>query len=269
MIGLRSAIGFLTILPVTPRIGATGFVSARAWFPVVGLFLGFILFATEIALASGYPLLSDSNSSFPPLLAASILVVTLVVFTRALHLDGFMDCCDGFLGGFSRSRRLEILKDPHVGAFAVTGLVCLLLLKVSAIMALPVSDRLWILLLIPCVSRWAVLITMEVFPYIREDGIGTPFVGRTSILARLFPLTVTLLSAIVLAGVGGLALMAVAGASAWGVGAWSSRLLGGVTGDVYGATIEVAEVTVLFTAVIIAHALSPDVFTSALTLLNW
>jgi len=110
---------------------------------------------------------------------------------------------------------------------------------------------------------------MEVFPYIRKDGIGTPFVGRTSILARLFPLTVTLLSAIVLAGVGGLALMAVAGASAWGVGAWSSRLLGGVTGDVYGATIEVAEVTVLITAVIIAHALSPDVFTSALTLLNW
>ena len=269
MIGLRSAIGFLTILPVTPRTGTSGFVSARAWFPVVGLVIGAILAATDLALASGYPLFNNSHRPFPPLLTASILVTVLVVSTRALHLDGFMDCCDGFLGGFSRSKRLDILKDPNVGAFAVAGLACLLLLKVSAIMALPMSSRLWILLLFPCVSRWVVLLTMEMFPYIREDGIGTPFVGRTGPLRWLFPLAVTLISAIVLAGAGGLALIAVAAAAAWGVGTWSSRLLGGVTGDVYGATIEMAEVSVLIAAVLIAHVLSPAVFTSALTLLNW
>ena len=148
-------------------------------------------------------------------------------------------------------------------------MVCLLLLKVSAILALPLDNRIWLLLLFPCVSRWAVLLTMEIFPYVREDGIGTPFVGRTSILRRLFPLVVTLLSALVLAGAAGLVLMAVAGAAAWGVGAWSSKLLGGVTGDVYGATIEVAEVSVLISAVLLTHVFSSDAFTSALSLLSW
>ena len=45
----------------------------------------------------------------------------MIALTRGLHLDGFMDCCDAFLGGFSRERRLEILRDSHVGAFAVVG----------------------------------------------------------------------------------------------------------------------------------------------------
>ena len=269
MIGLRSAIGFLTILPVAPRVAPSGFASVRAWFPVVGLILGTVLAATELALAAGYPLFNQDHRPFPPLLSATILVVVLVVLTRALHLDGFMDCCDGLLGGFSRARRMEILKDPNVGAFAVTGVACLLLLKVSAVMALPAGSRLWLLLLFPCVSRAAVLLTMEMFPYVREHGIGTPFVGRTSVLRRLFPLAVTLISAIVLAGVAGLVLIAVAGATAWGVGAWSTKLLGGVTGDVYGAAIEVAEVSVLISAVLLAHAFSSEVFTSVLSLLNW
>ena len=268
MTGLRSAIGFLTILPVAPRTGATGFVSSRAWFPVVGLTLGTVLVATEIALESGYPLFNESHRPFPPLLSASILVAVLVVLTRALHLDGFMDCCDGLLGGFSRARRLDILRDPNVGAFAVTGVVCLLILKVSAIMALPAKSGLWLLFLLPCLSRWAVLLTMEIFPYVREDGIGTPFMGRTSALQRILPLTVTMLSALIFLGAAGLVLMAVAGATAWGVGAWSSKLLGGVTGDVYGAAIEVAEVSVLISAVLLTHIFSPDVFASALNLIN-
>ena len=104
MIGLRSAIGFLTILPVTPRAGPSGFASARAWFPIVGLILGTVLAATELALASGYPLFNENQRPFPPLLSATVLVVVLVVLTRALHLDGFMDCCDGLLGGFSRAK---------------------------------------------------------------------------------------------------------------------------------------------------------------------
>ena len=268
MTGLRSAIGFLTILPVMSREGHDVFVSARAWFPIVGLILGTLLAATEIALATGYPLFNENHRPFPPLLSASIVVVLLVALTRSLHLDGFMDCCDGLLGGFSRTRRLEILRDPNVGAFAVTGVVCLLLLKVSAIMALPANSRLWLLFLLPCVSRWAVLLTMEMFPYIREDGIGTPFVGRPSVLQRIFPLTVTLLAAITLAGAAGLVLMAVAGATAWGLGTWSSKLLGGVTGDVYGATIEVAEVSILISAVLLTHVFSPDAFASVLNLLN-
>ena len=115
MTGLRSAIGFLTLLPVGSR-DSVGLASARGWFPVVGLFLGAVLAAIELLMHWGYPIFIQDVRSFPPLLAAVILVVAMIALTRALHLDGFMDCCDGLLGSFDRVRRLEIMRDPHVSA---------------------------------------------------------------------------------------------------------------------------------------------------------
>ena len=153
MNGLRSALGFLTILPVAPR-DAGGLAAARGWFPAAGLLLGLALALLDLLMHSGYPLLTDEYRQFPPLLSAAILVVAMVVLTRALHLDGFMDCCDALLGGFDRERRLAILRDSHVGAFAVVGVAALLLLKVAAIMALPPAGRFWLLNLFPSLSRW-------------------------------------------------------------------------------------------------------------------
>ena len=136
MNGLRSALGFLTILLVAPR-DAGGLAAARGWFPAAALLLGLALALLDLLMHSGYPLLTDEYRQFPPLLSAAILVVAMVVLTRALHLDGFMDCCDALFGGFDRERRQAILRDSHVGAFAVVGVAALLLLKVAAIMALP------------------------------------------------------------------------------------------------------------------------------------
>ena len=252
MNGLRSAIGFLTILPAAPRDAAGGLASARTWFPVVGMILGAILVAADLLLRSVDSMVTQDDSTLPPLLSAVLLTVILVVLTRALHLDGFMDCCDALFGGFDRKRRLEILRDPHVGAFAVTGVVCLLLLKASAILALPQAGRLWVLLLFPCLSRWAVVMAMELFPYVRSGGIGTPFLNNTRRWQVAFALLVTVIAALVIAGVAGLVLVAVTSAVAWCVGAWASKQLGGVTGDVYGAVIEVSEVAVLLVGVFLS-----------------
>ncbi len=252
MNGLRSAIGFLTILPAAPGDAAGGLASARTWFPVVGLILGAILVAADLLLRSVDSMVTQGDSTLPPLLSAVLLTVILVVLTRALHLDGFMDCCDALFGGFDRKRRLEILRDPHVGAFAVTGVVCLLLLKASAILALPQAGRLWVLLLFPCLSRWAVVLAMELFPYVRSGGIGTPFLNNTRRWQVAFALLVTVIAALVIAGVAGLVLVAVTSAVAWCVGAWASKQLGGVTGDVYGAVIEVSEVAVLLVGVFLS-----------------
>ena len=251
MNGLRSALGFLTILPAAPR-NAGGLAAARGWFPAVGLLLGAILAATDLLMHWGYPLFTDVYRPFPPLLSAAILVVLLAGLTRALHLDGFMDCCDALLGGFSRERRLEILRDSHVGAFAVAGVVSLLLIKVAAIMALPPSGRMWALLVFPCLSRWGMLLVLEAFPYARAQGIGTAFQpqgGRWQLIAGL---AVAVIAAVMLTGWGGLVLLAVASAVALGLGAWASKLLGGVTGDVYGAVNEVSEAATLVLAAILA-----------------
>ena len=266
MSGLRSAIGFLTILPLAPSRANGSMVSARGWFPFVGLLLGVVLVGVEFLsmLAFGAELQGapsgwityDAVSIFPVTLWSLLLVISLAALTRALHLDGFMDSCDALLGGFDRERRLAILRDPHVGAFAVIGVVCLLLLKVYALSGLPVdgSQRMPILLLFPCLSRWAMLLTMELFPYVRQNGLGAAFFDGGARRVRwqlILGFVFTLVVSVALAGIDGIVLLAAACIVAWGVGAWATKLLGGVTGDIYGAVNEITEVVVIILAVML------------------
>ena len=243
----RAAIGFLTILPVSPRDAAAppdaagALARAPAWFPAVGLLLGAMLAFLDLALRALH---------LPVLLNSALLLATLAALTRALHLDGFMDTCDALLGGFDRERRLAILRDPHVGAFAVVGVVCLLLVKLAALTALPGGYRTGVLILFPCLSRAAMVLAMEWFPYVRHEGLGTPFVRHDGRRPRA-GLLLAAAAALALTGLPGLALAALAAAVAWSVGAGATRLLGGVTGDIYGAVNEIAEVAVLGLAVLV------------------
>ena len=300
MNGLRSAIGFLTILPLAPSGAPGSLVSARGWFPLVGLLLGLILASLEIlrmlmlqAGSSGWygyaplPVTYPVFLNYTILLWSVLLVVILVVLTRALHLDGFMDSCDALLGGFDRERRLAILRDPNVGAFAVIGVVCLLLIKVLTIAELPPailvppgiavlppegwSVRIPMLLLFPCLSRWAMLLTMELHPYVRSNGIGTAFFDGEQRRVRwhlILGFTFTLVVSAALAGMVGIVLLAAACAVAWGTGAWATRLLGGVTGDIYGAVNELTEVVVLL-MVLMLMAASPFTLYSPLVEAIW
>ena len=238
----RAALGFLTVLPVAPRDPAAGLACARAWFPAVGLLLGAMLAALDAGLRALH---------LPPLLAGALLVAALTALTRGLHLDGFMDSCDALLGGYDRERRLQILRDPHVGAFAVAGVACLLLVKFAALAALPEGSRARVLLLFPCLARTAILLVMEWFPYLRREGLGTPLLEHRGRFSLWFGAPLALAAALILAGLPGLALAMLAGAVACAAGAWATRLLGGVTGDIYGAVNETVEAAVLVLAVIL------------------
>ena len=128
-----------------------------------------------------------------------------------------------------------------------------------------------VLLLFPCLSRWAMLLTMELYPYVRSNGIGTAFFdggqGRFRwqlILGFVFTLVVS----VALAGMVGIVLLAAACAVAWGIGAWATRLLGGVTGDIYGAVNELTEVVVLLMALMLMAA-APFTFYSPLVEAIW
>lgn len=260
MTGFRSAVAFLTILPAgTGRTNeGMGLAAARAWFPTVGLLLGSALAALDLFVRWGYIQGSPDSVNAPitvQILSSSVVVVALVLVTRALHLDGFMDTCDALLGGSSPRHRIQILKDPCVGAFAVAGAACLLLLKVAAISALPDQSRSWILILVPCLARWAMLLTMEIFPYVGGDGLGAAFLRKQGRGQMVFGLTATLVAGVGLVGLWSLALLALASLVAWGFGAWATRLLGGLTGDIYGAVNETVEViTLLFAALLTAGA---------------
>ena len=189
---------------------------------------------------------------FPPYLTAAILLAFLIAVNRGLHLDGFMDFCDGLFGGFSRERRLEIMRDSSVGAFGVAGAAGLLLLKYGALVSLltvPEHGKELSLLLFPMVSRWAMVVVIGAFPYVRSDGLGLPFHRERARLATMVAAVTALSAAVLLGSIGGAGLLLGISLLDWLFGRWVVSQLGGLTGDIYGAANEVAEVTALVAAV--------------------
>ena len=231
---LRLAIGFLTVFPVAPS-GSAQMGPARAYFPLVGLMLGAILAGLDIA----------ARQTLPPPVVGAILVAALLVLTRAIHTEGFLDTCDGLFGAYSRERRLEILQDTHVGAFAVAGGIALLLLKWTLLTGISDEVRAGLLIVFPCLSRFGMLATMAAFSYVRRKGLGTAFQAATSWWQVAFGLATAAVAGGLLLGTAGLLLLGAVIASSLGLGWWTSRMLGGMTGDTYGAVNEVGEVTVL------------------------
>jgi len=240
-----AALGFLTVAPVGKQaLGHKLLKKASAFFPLAGLVLGLILAGADYVLRLG----------LPDLLTATLLVALLVLLTGALHFEGFVDTCDGLFGGHNRERRLEIMRYKDVGAYAIAGGVLLLLVKVAAISSIMGPDRLWVLGLFPILSRWAISLALNIFPYARQEGLGMAFRGTG--LIRIGIAGFITLTAAILLGSGGILLFAAATGLAVLMGVGISRMIGGLTGDTYGAINEVVEASLLVIAVAILPHLS-------------
>ncbi len=238
MNSLFLAFSFLTILPVPQvefRSGALG--RSAPWFPVVGLGMGIVLFAFHAALLY----------IFPPLLSAALTITLWAALTGGLHLDGLADCCDGLLAAVAPERRLEIMKDPRVGAFAAIGVALFLLLKVAALASANASTA--ALLLAPTLARWTLLLVARQ-PMARPGGLGDEFGKNLSpqsiVIAAIVPVLLSILLVIRLSSSWQslLAIFAVLAATLLLTRA-AQRRLGGVTGDVFGLVVEMSELAVL------------------------
>lgn len=240
---LLVALSFLTILPVGLASATDTEISrSRGWYPIVGLLYGLLLVALVLlwTLALGVPM-------FTPVLAA-LLVMAMAAANRFLHLDGLMDFCDAMWGGHTVERRLEIMRDSRVGSFAVAGCVSVLLVKYSALLSLlTMVPGLSGLLFFPIVSRWAMTLLLTVFPYGRQQGIGSAFAthGRPWLATGFAMLTVAAVAWFLL-GLAGILILVVVSVVSLMLGWWASkRLGGGLTGDCYGAANEIMEVLAL------------------------
>jgi adenosylcobinamide-GDP ribazoletransferase len=226
----------------------TGWGRATAWYPAVGLVLGIILAVLDWGL----------RWLFPDGVASALLLAAWVVLTGALHLDGFIDCCDGLLAPVPRARRLEILRDVHAGAFGIVGIVLLLLTKYAALVALPGGIRLPALLLVPTLARLCMTGAVHLYPYARA-GSGLGQKAKTGAgHAQLAIAVATTLLACALAALAGLGwtvlpLILVTVASSFLIAQWIQSRLGGLTGDAYGAVCELAEVLSLLVLLALAY----------------
>ena len=239
------ALRFLTVVPVPGRESAGPPALGRAawWFPVVGLMLGGVLALFALAV----------DALFPPLVAATLLLTGWKVATGGIHLDGLADSLDG-LAGRDPARRLAIMRDSRIGVFGATGLVLFCLLAVSALAALSPSLRLRLLVLAPVIGRVApVLAGAWVAPATPGQGLGAAFVAGLSRWAGLVHVAAVGALAAWLLGTWGVAVAAAGWSVALLAGTLVARRLGGLTGDVLGAVVEIAELGALLAAAAAAH----------------
>jgi len=241
--GLLEAARYLTAVPLgdgAPRDPETGRVAA--WFPVVGLGIGAVV------------ALTDRLATFilPPLVSAVLAVTVWKLITGGLHLDGLADCLDA-LAGHDRRQRLHIMSDSRIGAFAALGLVLFLFLEVSAVAELAEAGRWRVLLATPAIGRATPPLLCRCFPSARSVGQGAAFSAGLRPWDVPLALGGTALIAALAVGPAGLLALAAGSLTALGAGRFFSARLGGITGDVLGAGVELAELAALLTMLAWTH----------------
>jgi adenosylcobinamide-GDP ribazoletransferase len=226
---MRRAMAFLTPLGRS----AVPSRAALVWFPAVGTVVG-------AAVGSVWWV---AGRWWPALVAGVLAVVADAALTGGLHLDGVADAADGLLPPLPAPRRLEVMADPHVGAFGVCALVLVLMLRVAAFAAVPAT--IMVVAGIWCASRTAMAVTAQVLTYVRPGGLATAFVEPGG---GAGPLAVGAAGAVLALGLGALGrgwrgalsvACAMAGFAA--VAVFARRRIGGFTGDVLGAAGVVGE----------------------------
>jgi adenosylcobinamide-GDP ribazoletransferase len=233
---LAAAVTLLTRLPLGKwvQVDEDDIARSLAWLPLVGAGIGG-------GVALGARLLEGRLDTWP---AAALLVAAWALATGAIHLDGLADCADA-LGGRDRAQRLAIMQEPQLGSFGALALVLVVVLKIGLVAAVLVrGHNLW-LIAIPVVARAASAAVGVALPYARDDGTGAALVrgGRVDRLAVAIATAVVV--ALACARLRGVIALAAAALVALSVARLAQRRIGGVTGDVLGATIELAECAAL------------------------
>jgi adenosylcobinamide-GDP ribazoletransferase len=231
MRSLLAAVQFLTRIPVPLRDANEREIGRSAFFfPIVGLLLGGILLASYHVLAM----------AFPVLVARTMVFVILILLSGAFHLDGLSDSVDAFYAGHDREDCLRIMKDPHVGAMGVIAIGSVLVLKVAAGASLAEGSFRAAILSMPVVGH-AAMVGALALPYSRPAGLGKAFADHRSAWDLALAVALATGAVFVSLKIAGLGALLAAALSAAGFLAFAWRKIRGVSGDVCGATNEIAE----------------------------
>lgn len=257
LVDLAQALRFFSRLPVP---GLPFEADPHAAPSIGGMTRMLAVAGALIAAPAALVLLAAAALGLPSLPAAAMAIVALVLATGALHEDGLADIADGFGGGRTRERRLEIMKDSRIGAFGACALGLGLILRVSLLAALLDEGGALVaaaaLGSVAALSRVAMMLPLALLPPARTSGasasIGRPDAASLAIGAALALAIGTAACLAVGLPLAGLALAAVSAATAGlALTALSRRMIGGQTGDVAGATQQVAEAGALIGLLVI------------------
>jgi adenosylcobinamide-GDP ribazoletransferase len=239
---IRASLAFCTRLPLlhdTPT-GSSELAKAAWAFPIAGIVVGLIG-----ALVYGIA----HRLGVPALPAAALSIVATLLVTGCLHEDGLADTADGFGGGKTRERKLEIMRDSRIGTYGVCALVLSLLLRVGTLASFPNAHlAVWALIAAHGGARATMPALMVLLPPARSDGLsfaaGAPS-GQSVAAAALIGFVILAICLHPVRGIVTLIYLAITVALV----AWlASRQIGGQTGDVCGALEQVSEIVILLVA---------------------
>lgn len=225
---MREALGLLTTFGGARPLRAR----ALAWFPVVGALLGALVGVTWWG----------TTELWPPAVAAVLVVSVDLALTGMLHVDGLADSADGLLPHATRDRRLQIMRSPDVGAFAVAVVAIVLLARVAAFGSAEVAPL--VVVGVWCTARAVVAIVPTRVGYARDDGLASALVDSSARSPGPAVAVALLLTAVTLGVAIGLAAVLAVGTTmivTIGGIALAVRRIGGFTGDVLGAAIVLGE----------------------------
>lgn len=244
--GLRLATGTTTIIRVGPLPEIDRRTAGRAMLLTPLAVVPVALIAAAATFAAG-------RTGLPQVACGAVGLAVLAIGSRAMHLDGLADTVDGLGGGWTKERALEIMRRGDVGPMGVVALLLVLLIQAACLGAVSVDARgALVAFLAICLSRGATgVVALRRFPPARPDGLGSLVAGSVTTMAAAASV---LLQVVVLTAatwwwqcadgmphrwwLGTLAAIAVS-AGAYLVAVVAARRLGGVTGDVFGAAVEV------------------------------
>jgi len=236
---------FLTRLPVPQGVYASEETLGKAsrFFPLIGVVVG-----------GGAALVFWLLNHLLPASASVLCAIIFAAFiTNGFHEDGLADTFDGFGGGWTKERTLEIMRDSQIGTYGALALIFLVLGKHSFLSSLP-PGQVWRWLIVAhTAGRWTVLPLCAWLPYARAEGQGklvAKQIGKVEILIGSATFFIALLP---LSWQAALAALLVTGLVTLLSGLYFRARLSGVTGDCLGAANQLTEVSLYLTAVILSR----------------
>ena len=235
------AVQFLTCIPI--RLSGYSCESevrrSLNYYPLVGLVIGLLLCAMFWAL-----------NETPDILTAALILAAWVLLTGGLHLDGFADSADAWVGGLGdKEKTLAIMKDPRCGFAAVTAIVLILIINFSAIHVVVTNGEWEVLLLAPILGRTILPLLFLTTPYMRSQGLGAAFSNHDS-WVTVCVLLATMLIIIVSETAVVWIVVTVTLVFSLLRKAMLSRI-GGCTGDTAGALVVITETTALLVGLLV------------------
>ena len=267
MKGFLLLLSFMTRIPM-PKIeyDEEKLGKSMKYFPVVGIIVGFILLF--FCIIFNFILKNISYSAVLPLMII-VVILTDLITTGALHLDGLADTFDGIFSYRSKHKMLEIMKDSRLGSNGALALILYFLLKFILLFSLTIESReaaIYVIMTYPVVARFCSVVSCASSPYARGSGMGKTFVDNTKTCGLVVATVITLLYTVGMVFIPFifftnyslsiqfiiqtilviLVIVALLALFAYAFSKLIERKIGGITGDTLGALLEISSLVYIF-----------------------